>query len=170
MRGKAGSFEILPFHQTIIEIWNQGGTYADMVLATGMSKGTVAGVITRLKAKNYIKQKDLRNFRRALNGEEPLLRAPQVRLQKPIVEKAKAPVESLVRLPKPVPANSAKCAIPTIHSTFRPVVLAKRSATPCCWPFGDPKDHNNFRFCHNPDVPAGKVYCAEHEAMSRGKS
>jgi hypothetical protein len=160
MRGKAGSFELTSFHKTLIRMWDKGKTYADMVSATGRTKGSVAGALTTLKDKNYITAKDLRNHRRAL-GLEPVRDKPK--------QQKKKPGPLVTRLPKPAPVNSSKRVVALPRPVYQPEKLVKRASIPCCWPLGDPRDRDNFRYCDSPEVPVGKVYCAKHEALSRGK-
>jgi GcrA cell cycle regulator len=46
------------------------------------------------------------------------------------------------------------------------VVFATRkfSATPCCWPIGEP-GKPSFHFCNTSSVP-GKPYCEDHAAIA----
>lgn len=66
---------------------------------------------------------------------------------------------------------------PMVQPVARPIVLQPVALLPvsavvavnlgceCRWPFGDPKDRANFRFC-GALAPLGQSYCTEHRAVA----
>ncbi len=66
--------------------------------------------------------------------------------------------------PRPSPIRRRE-----VPEELKVVAIVARGTGGCQWPFGDP-GHDNFHFCGQSPIVAGKPYCAEHCARAYVRS
>lgn len=141
--------------QRLRKLWEAGLSTAAIGRQLGVTKNAVVGKAHRLNLP--LRPSPIRYT------SEPRPRKPRV----PRVQKQSLPLLACLDGSAPTP-EPRKPYVPKIRHPEAPMAVptpAKsvfvRPPTPCCWPFGDPKDKENFRFCGEPSK-LGRPYCHLH--------
>lgn len=133
-------------------LWAVGLTTAQIARVLNTSKNSVIGKAHRLELQGrpspivkagtpskraYVRRSQSKRVVRATMQAVPTTSKPKV---------TRMNVEPFVPPPAPPP---------------RVVVLRPNSE--CCWPFGDPRNRTEFRYC---DAPCRGSYCPEHRKLA----
>lgn len=141
------------------DLWEEGYSTARIGRQLGVTKNAVVGKARRLclsPRPSPIKY-----------TSEPRPRKPRA----PRSERNTLPLLACLNSSTPAPEPSKPYVPKIVHPEARverPVAAKSvfiTSRHPCCWPLGDPKDKENFRFCSDPSV-LGRPYCAKHCEMA----
>jgi GcrA cell cycle regulator len=146
--------------QRLRDLWDEGLSTADIGRRLGLTKNAVVGKAHRLDLPAR---------------PSPIRRDGQPRpvyVRKPrILRETLPPLLSCLSSPTP-PPEPRKAFIPRIKNPEAPMSRPTAAKSvfvgppkPCCWPLGDPRDRENFRFCMDPSEP-GKPYCPDHVKLA----
>jgi GcrA cell cycle regulator len=141
--------------QRLRKLWDEGLSTAAIGRQLGVTKNAVVGKAHRLRLPQ--RESPIRYT------SEPRPRKPRT----PRVAKDSLPLLACLSGSAPPPAP-LKVYVPRIRHPEAPMALPTPAKSvfvsppkPCCWPLGDPKDKENFRFCDEPSK-FGRPYCRKH--------
>jgi GcrA cell cycle regulator len=146
--------------QRLRDLWDEGLSTAEIGQRLFCTKNSVVGKAHRLDLPAR---------------PSPIRRDGQPRpvyVRKPrILRETLPPLLSCLSAPTP-PPEPRKAFLPRIKNPESPMSRPTAAKSvfvgppkPCCWPLGDPRDRENFRFCMDPSEP-GKPYCPDHVKLA----
>ena len=154
--------------QRLRDLWDEGLSTADIGRRLGLTKNAVVGKAHRLDLPARPSPIRRDGQPRPVYVRKPrALRDTLPRLSCLNDPKGTLPLLSCMNVPTPS-LESRKAFVPRIKHPeapmSRPTAAKSVLNGPVCecrWPFGDPKDKEDFRFCGKKSKP-GKSYCSEH--------